>query len=370
MSQQITRRTSRNVLTNDSRSMVQNEAKEEENIICAICQTAATDQTVFRYRYCRDCPTIQNHRIYYCDRDLCTTMIDMRHTNNPNLNHRANLKNLGQEARTMVVRGQYTLRNTYNSMVETFRRNQILMGVAKKRHAIVTLGTHTLSQVIHFSTSIASGVDITTAFDSLSSSAGLGTLGIVNSVMFGIETCCYVAKWFNGEISGRDLAVKVGRSAATNASGCVGAWAGGKTGAVIGGMIGGPVGALFGGIIGMFAGNWVARKLSGKIYDKYIPEDDEKARREAFSNALEFFHFEPQDVNNPQIFNETSIRRYFRRHSLRWHPDRNGGSNERFIALTNHYAVLLAHLDKKNNNNRNRERINRNRNNNPLSIQL
>eukprot|EP01084_Bolivina_argentea_P218011 370045_1 len=172
---------------------------------------------------------------------------------------------------------------------------------------------------------------------------GVGATIVVSLVEMGVNAY----RWKTGQISGLEFFRLGGKTIVRNASAFGGMVGGAKLGAVIGSAscpglgtaCGIVLGALFGALLG---------KAAEVLYDHYLPDGEEAGRRQAVREAIQYFHFQREDIDNRSKFNERELKKRFKEFSLLHHPDRSGGSTHEWLVMSTHYGILRGLLEENN----------------------
>eukprot|EP00484_Ammonia_sp_Unknown_P008801 CAMPEP_0197079758 /NCGR_PEP_ID=MMETSP1384-20130603/213787_1 /TAXON_ID=29189 /ORGANISM="Ammonia sp." /LENGTH=357 /DNA_ID=CAMNT_0042518637 /DNA_START=40 /DNA_END=1113 /DNA_ORIENTATION=+ len=164
-----------------------------------------------------------------------------------------------------------------------------------------------------------------------------GAIGMVVVTIAELTMNAY--RWHSGEISGKEWFRLAGKAIARNVAACGGICAGAKLGAAAGTAFCPGVGTAVGLIAGVVFG-YLAGQAAALLYEKYFPDDEEKAKRESLEEALKYFHFQKADIKNTQKFNERELRKRFKAFALSAHPDKNEGDHTEWHILSTHYGIL------------------------------
>jgi len=126
-----------------------------------------------------------------------------------------------------------------------------------------------------------------------------------------------IARWLNGEISGARAFKNIIDISASMGGGLAGCSAGSAAGGYVGPW-GSVVGCAVGSVFGSLASSALSDHVTATIFN--IPKE------EALENAYRFFKL-PPDASNE------AINQRYRTLSKVYHPDKEGGSHEKFLHL-------------------------------------
>eukprot|EP00483_Globobulimina_turgida_P007345 UN07359 len=133
----------------------------------------------------------------------------------------------------------------------------------------------------------------------------------------------------------------------------IGGFTGSQLGAVLGESVCPGFGTIAGAGVGLLAGMFLSWKLGAyaeNIYERVFPSGDEKTRKDLIHEALIYFHFTEEDIDNPQVFNSKRIKKEYRNAALNAHPDRNEGNYTKWNILSTNYGILMGLLEQNNEN--------------------
>ena len=133
--------------------------------------------------------------------------------------------------------------------------------------------------------------------------------------------------WWEGQISGKRCAKNI-----IDASAAVLAGLGGGVGGAAIGALAGPVGAVIGGTIGTI----VSAVTAGALVDQLTKTIFDLPKDVATEKAYYYFGLS-QSASNQDI-NEA-----YRRLCLQHHPDKRGGSAEKFLELQSNMGIIKMH---------------------------
>ena len=136
---------------------------------------------------------------------------------------------------------------------------------------------------------------------------------VIGSIYFNVK------KWWNAEITGKRCAKSIIDDGA-KAGGAIGGAAGG---AWIGSAIGGPIGAA----VGAATLNALCELLTEAIFD--LP------KTAALDDAYKFLGLDHKATND-------QINKRYRQLALIYHPDKEGGSEDKFIKLHSYVCIIRA----------------------------
>eukprot|EP00483_Globobulimina_turgida_P001214 UN01216 len=122
---------------------------------------------------------------------------------------------------------------------------------------------------------------------------------------------------------------QMGQHVAKDGGKKLGSAVGGAIGCGIG-MGGGPIPAFITACLGALLGAlfaWGAEKTYKWIKDKKYKTKEQKA----FKEAMDFFGYNEAQIRNSKIFNAINLRKQYRSLAKKYHPDKQGGSNSKFI---------------------------------------
>eukprot|EP01083_Nonionella_stella_P038954 105939_1 len=179
--------------------------------------------------------------------------------------------------------------------------------------------------------------------------------GIGMAIGTGLQLAVHSYRVVNHQISFKEWCRLSGKTLVRNAASLVGTAAGGKLGAIAGCHIGvttatisAGFGKIFGGSVGIVSGmicGYVLGKTAEWVYEKYLPPNEQQARKQLVQEALIYFHFQQNDIKNKNKFNKTVVGKRFKQIALDVHPDRNGGNRTEWNRLSIYYGVLKALLE-------------------------
>lgn len=132
---------------------------------------------------------------------------------------------------------------------------------------------------------------------------------------------------------------------AATGSGLAG-WGGSNCGMAIGTAICPGVGTVIGAVIGGLIGGILGGTLCNKTFDRVWENPNQKKRKKMVLQAISWFHFSIDDIQNPDVFNEAAIKKEYRSLAKRFHPDRPGGDLVKWNETQMHLGLLLALCDK------------------------
>lgn len=140
------------------------------------------------------------------------------------------------------------------------------------------------------------------------------------------EAVSYIRSWWKGDVSGKRCAKSIVDSIGSVAGGL----AGGELGALaIGAITGGPIGLVAGALIGGIFAGWIGHSLSDRLSQEFFDVPKDIAVENAY-NFIGVHHAAPNDLVNHA----------YRKLSLKYHPDKPGGSHEKFLILQMHLEVI------------------------------
>eukprot|EP01084_Bolivina_argentea_P255251 429265_1 len=179
-----------------------------------------------------------------------------------------------------------------------------------------------------------------------------GSTGMLISTA--MELTVHSFRLINNEISCKEWFRLTGKTISRNTVSLIGTAIGGKLGAIAGCHIGvttatisAGFGKAIGGSVGIVSGmicGYVLGKTAEWIYEKYLPPNEQHAKKKLVQEALIYFHFQEKDIKNKNVFNKRSLRKRFRQIALEAHPDRNIGDRTEWDRLSIYYGVLKALL--------------------------
>ena len=136
-----------------------------------------------------------------------------------------------------------------------------------------------------------------------------------------------VRRWWNGEITGERCAKNIIDDLATVGGALAGAAGGAVAGVAVGGPIGGAIGGVVGAFVGGVAANYLIQKLTEELFD--LP------KTEALEEAYKFMGLHRNDSNE-------KVNARYRELARVYHPDKEGGSEEKFCKLSACVAIIKA----------------------------
>lgn len=153
---------------------------------------------------------------------------------------------------------------------------------------------------------------------------------LVPYIVIGIQLAYDVYKnirlWWSGKISGKRCAKNVIDCGVGIAGGAAGGYGGAALGSVLG-----TVGMIIGGIVGGIAGSGLANALADRLTQTIF----DLPKSVALENAYRY-------LGLPQTASNDDINKRFRTQALTHHPDKEGGSDEKFQLLQSHVGVIKA----------------------------
>jgi len=130
--------------------------------------------------------------------------------------------------------------------------------------------------------------------------------------------------WYHGKISGKRCGKQIVDSAVSIGGGIGGAYAG----AALGGLLG-PIGGLVGGVLGGVAGSNAAQTLSDHLTCMIFDLPKTAAVEKAYAYLGVSHKADNSKINSA-----------FRKLSLQYHPDKPGGSTEKFYELQSFFQII------------------------------
>eukprot|EP01084_Bolivina_argentea_P132113 233130_1 len=184
---------------------------------------------------------------------------------------------------------------------------------------------------------------------------------LFTAVLTTLEMFIHGYKYGNNEISLREFWRLSGKSLTRNTASAISSALGAQIGLFTASQLGAEFGnSIFPGFgviaasgIGLIAGmilSWTMGKIAENQYEKMFPSDEEKTRRDLIHEALTYFHFNEQDIDNPNVFNEKRIKKEYRHAALNAHPDKNDGDDTKWNELSTHYGIVMGLLEQNNRN--------------------
>ena len=150
---------------------------------------------------------------------------------------------------------------------------------------------------------------------------GTAVITVVGSIFINVW------RWWKEEITGERCAKNIIDDLAKVGGALAGAAGGAAAGGAVGGPIGGAIGGVIGGIIGAVAADYLIQKLTEELFD--LP------KTEALEEAYKFMGLHRNDSNEKVNARYKELARIY-------HPDKEGGSEEKFCKLSACVAIIKA----------------------------
>jgi len=154
--------------------------------------------------------------------------------------------------------------------------------------------------------------------------------------------------WISGDIEDwREFGWYCSRSITSASISGLAGWGGSSAGLAIGSAICPVGGTIAGAIIGGLIGSILAGTFCTKTFEKVWENPSQKKRKKLVLEAVNWFHFSFEDLQDPAVFNEKAINKEYRALAKRYHPDRPTGDLKKWNITQMHLGLLLALCDKK-----------------------
>lgn len=159
-------------------------------------------------------------------------------------------------------------------------------------------------------------------------------------IQMSYEIYCNIRMWWHDEISGKRCAKNIIDSGIGIASGVAGGVGGSYAGAAIGTAIAPGIGTGIGLVVGGIVGGIAGVELANRLCDLLTQTIFDLPKTVALENAYCFLELSPKASND-------EVNKQFRKLALQYHPDKQGGSNEKFQLLQSHVGVIKAAREEK-----------------------
>ena len=138
-----------------------------------------------------------------------------------------------------------------------------------------------------------------------------------------------------------------GGLAGTVATSAMAATAFAASGAAVGAVA--VIASIFGAMAGIKIGNSICESIVNFLFEKVFGVVSDKKEKEAqIAQAFLYFQFNKGEIKTFKQnidSNKKKLQSKYRNYARLYHPDRNGGSPEKFAELQMNYGILRAVLD-------------------------
>ena len=190
----------------------------------------------------------------------------------------------------------------------------------------------------------------------------LGVSQMLSLVATGSALRLHYQQYMQGDIDGKQLVRKCVLSFAK--------WPGGVVGSTVGGAVSGAtslgaffvfaqaspavgavsmIASMFGAYIGVKASDSVCETLVNGLFSKcFGVESEDKSKEKQIAQAFLYFQFNKNEIKTFKVnveANKKILQSKYRNYARLYHPDRNGGSSEKFAELQMNYGILRAVLN-------------------------
>mmetsp|Transcript_61767 Transcript_61767/g.98429 ORF Transcript_61767/g.98429 Transcript_61767/m.98429 type:complete len:462 (+) Transcript_61767:42-1427(+) len=306
---------------------------------------------------CNDCNINNGDKIYICtnlqcaDTFYCEACGPFLHRKSANLNRKNHSFTIGSK-QVLCVNDLLTIDAHSVSFKQGKDKMIQLLGADKYKQlerAVTFAGT---TGAVTLSMNIYAYLNPAFATSSISSAWAGGPAGILVATL--VEFGVNALRWRKDEISVKQWLNLTAKSVTRNtavfltikaccAGGCTLGAKGAALGTVVAPGVGTAIGAAGGFVIGIIVGILVGKGVE-QLWEMACPTGEHDAKREMLASALNYFHYEKNDIFDESKFNEKRLHKRFKQYSLEVHPDRVGGDYDKFITLSTYYGTLTALL--------------------------